>query len=76
MPKAALLPILRRQPFLQLVSLVTQGGRLPIPPADQLPGPDRLAPAQLDAYVALMRHCWAQNQFDRPAFAEVIVELR
>lgn len=33
-------------------------------------------PAGLVAYVALMRRCWSQNKFDRPAFAEILPELR
>lgn len=33
----------------------------------------RIAPA---IHAALMRRCWSQNQFDRPSFADVIVELR
>lgn len=60
----------------QLVGQITQGGRLPIPPPDQLPGPDRLPPAAMDAYVALIERCWAQNQYERPDFGEVIAVLR
>lgn len=36
------------------------GHRLPIPPRDQLPGPDTARFAGLDAYIALMQRCWLQ----------------
>lgn len=55
---------------------IIAGGRLPIPPAEQLPGPDRLAPAQLAAYLALMERCWHQDRDARPSFAQVIGDLR
>lgn len=59
-----------------LVSLVTQGGRLPRPPADQVPGPDRLAPPLLEEYVALLQRACAQNHPDRPTFKEIAEALR
>ena len=31
---------------------------------------------EYDAYVALMRRCWAQDPAQRPDFAAVIAELR
>ena len=31
---------------------------------------------EYDAYVALMRRCWAQDPAQRPDFSEVIIELR
>ena len=38
-----------------MVSLVVHGGRLPIPPADELPGTDRLPPELLSNYIALIQ---------------------
>ncbi|KAL4431452.1 hypothetical protein ABPG75_006708 [Micractinium tetrahymenae] len=60
----------------QLVFIVSHGERLPIPPPDQLPGPDKLPAAEYRALASLIRRCWAQRPEDRPAFADVIVELR
>lgn len=48
-------------PHVQLVTLVVGGGRLEIPPRDRLPGYDTAAFSGLDAYVALLKRCWAQN---------------
>ena len=63
--------------LLQLVSLVTQGGRLEIPPRERLPGgADTAAFRGLDAYVALTQRCWAHNPYDRPTFEEIIPQLR
>lgn len=39
----------------QLVGLVVHGGRLPIPPPEELRGPDALPPQLLDDFVALIR---------------------
>jgi hypothetical protein len=33
-------------------------------------------PAGLDAYTQLVRRCWAQKQLDRPAFQDIVRELR
>ncbi|PRW58265.1 Serine threonine- kinase CTR1 [Chlorella sorokiniana] len=63
-----------KNPF-QLVFMITSGERLPVPALPDLPGPPPPAPLY-DAYVALMRRCWAQDAADRPSFSEVIVELR
>lgn len=55
--------------------MIASGERLPVPALQELPGAP--PPAQLyDAYVALMRRCWAQQPADRPTFSQVIVELR
>ena len=35
-----------------------------------------LPPAGLEAYTQLVRRCWAQNQLDRPAFQDIVRELR
>ncbi|KAL4421962.1 hypothetical protein ABPG77_007904, partial [Micractinium sp. CCAP 211/92] len=59
-----------------LVGKLMDGHRLAIPPRDQLPGPDTASFAGLDAYIALMQRCWAQNPADRPDFTEVIRLLR
>lgn len=61
---------------LQLVGVVTQGGRLAVPPPEELPGADRLAPHLLGEYVGLMQRCWAQSPLDRPDFKEVAERLR
>eukprot|EP00887_Chlorella_sp_A99_P008111 scaffold12.g8111.t1 len=53
----------------QVVTLVTEGGRLEIPARASLPGPDTQTFSQLDAYVGL-------NPESRPGFQEVITELR
>jgi len=60
----------------QVVTLVTEGGRLEVPSRHDLPGPDTIDFEGLDTYVALMRRCWAHNPNDRPCFQEIISELR
>ncbi len=60
----------------QLVRFVADGGRLEIPPQDQLPGRDTATFQGLDAYVALIQHCWAQQPEERPTFQEIIEQLR
>ncbi len=60
----------------QLVSHVTAGGRLEVPPRQALPGPDTATFVGLDDYVALMQRCWAQAPADRPGFQEIVVQLR
>ncbi|KAL4421755.1 hypothetical protein ABPG77_009738 [Micractinium sp. CCAP 211/92] len=60
----------------QLVFVVSHGERLPIPPPDQLPGPDKLPPGEFEALVSLIQRCWAQQPEERPTFADVIVDLR
>ena len=52
---------------------MNNGGRPGVPPPAALPGGGF---AELDAYVALMKRCWAQNPYDRPSFAELVPELR
>lgn len=39
----------------QIASTVIGGGRLEVPPPEQLPGPHRLSPAAFEAYCRLMR---------------------
>lgn len=58
----------------QLVFTVSNGERLPIPAAHDLPGPDQLT--EYDSYVALIHRCWSQEPSDRPTFAEAITDLR
>lgn len=59
----------------QVVTIVMDGGRLEVPAAEALPGGGGSFEG-LDAYVALIRKCWAQNPLDRPTFSEVIAQLR
>lgn len=59
-----------------LVSMIINGGRLTIPPRAELPGPDAKTFAGLDGYLALLQRCWAQNEFERPPFSEIIPALR
>lgn len=47
-----------------------------MPPHDQLPGPDTSGFAGFDAYLELMRLCWAQDETERPTFEEVVPQLR
>ena len=60
----------------QLVNHVLAGGRLEVPPREVLPGPDTAAFARLDAYLSLMQRCWAQDPSERPAFQQIVTELR
>jgi serine/threonine protein kinase len=60
----------------QVVTVVTEGGRLEVTDRSALPGPDTMQFEELDKYVALMRKCWAHNPDDRPSFQEIIAELR
>ncbi len=60
----------------QLVSHVLAGGRLEVPDREALPGPDNAAFGGLDAYVALMKECWAQVPAARPSFQQIVIRLR
>ena len=60
----------------QVVTVVTEGGRLEIPARQDLPGPDTMEFEGLEGYLTLMRRCWAHNPEDRPTFQEIIAELR
>jgi hypothetical protein len=62
-------------PF-QLIGVVINGGRLEVPSRSELPGPGGGDFEGYEAYVALLRRCWAQSPFDRPTFSEIIKELR
>ncbi|KAK9830425.1 hypothetical protein WJX72_011709 [[Myrmecia] bisecta] len=54
----------------QVVALVTEGQQRPeIPPIEALPS--RGFPG-LNDYLALMKHCWAQDPEERPTFAHAI----
>ncbi|KAI7844166.1 hypothetical protein COHA_002301 [Chlorella ohadii] len=55
---------------------IRRGGRPEVPPREQLPGPDTAGWAGLDAYVQLMRDCWAQQPQERPSFDEVVGRLQ
>lgn len=54
---------------------VLQGERPPIPPRRELPGPDTLAFSGLDAFITLMKDCWAEAPEDRPSFDEIVPRL-
>ena len=56
-----------------VIAVVDRGLRPEVPPASALPTPPL---RQHDAYVALMRRCWATDPAERPAFDAVICELR
>lgn len=71
-PPPSLLPL----PCRQVVTIVTEGGRLELPPRERLPGPDSQTWGELDAYKALLTRCWAQAPDDRPRFKEIITDLR
>jgi hypothetical protein len=58
-----------------IVRAVTGGGRLPVPPPAELPGPGSGAWPQLGRYLELMGRCWAQEAPARPTFQEVMAEL-
>ena len=59
-----------------IVGQITTGQRLPIPPANELPGPESGSWPKLGDYIALMNRCWAQEPSDRPSFQEIMVALR
>ena len=60
----------------QIASTVVGGGRLAVPPPDQLPGPEGGDLPGLDRYLALMRDCWEGDPERRPTFAEIVPRLR
>ncbi len=59
-----------------IVSQITAGSRLTVPPADTLPGPESGSWPKLGEYVGLMERCWAQEPSARPNFEEIMGELR
>lgn len=60
-----------------IVSTVVHGGRLELPSPDApLPGPGRLPPPLMEAYVGLLRACCAPDKAQRPTFSEVVGRLR
>ena len=61
---------------MQISAKVSAGERLPIPPREELPGPDTGKFEGLDAYCQLIRECWTQLPEERPALAVVIRRLR
>ena len=60
----------------QVVGQLINGRRPAVPPRPELPGLGGGGGAGLDAYLALMRRCWAQQPDERPPFEEVVPELR
>ena len=57
----------------QIYKDISSGGRPPIPEPGSIPGGGFPG---LPAYLALMQRCWAEQPAERPAFAEVVAELR
>lgn len=53
-----------------------RGARPAIPPHELLPSAEARPFAGVDAYMQLMRCCWAQQPEERPTFEEVIQVLR
>lgn len=62
-------------PCMQIMYAVLQGERPAIPPRHELPGPDTLSFSGLDAYIALMKECLAEDPAARPAFDEIVPRL-
>lgn len=64
-------------PCRALVSdVMMRGARPAIPPHELLPSAEARPFAGVDAYMQLMRCCWAQQPEERPTFEEVIQVLR
>lgn len=66
---------------LQVARHILDGGRLPIPELEQLPGPggEFQAPGPaggIGLYLGLMERCWAQRPDNRPTFPNIIASLR
>ena len=59
-----------------IVQKVMGGGSLPIPPDQDLPGPDKPPPGDLEKYKNIMVHCWQMSDLERPTFVEVIGALQ
>lgn len=57
-----------------VVSVVINGGRLPIPGKQNLPIQSEFK--KLDDFISLIHLCWAQNPYDRPTFTEIVQQLR
>ena len=57
-----------------IVNSVREGGRLAVPPMDEVPGP-RCSEDLFAGYVRLMTRCWSQDPESRPAFEGVVDEL-
>lgn len=61
---------------LQIIKVVSKGGRLPIPDQPSLPGGDTKEFSGLHTYIALLQRCWTQDPANRPTFAEIVGALR
>lgn len=55
--------------------MVSGGERLAVPPREAVAGATP-SPELFEAYVDLIRRCWAQRPEERPGFAAVIQDLR
>lgn len=62
------------QPF-KAAAAVRRGERLEVPALAALPGPPPPSPEAYQAYVALMRDCWAQGEASRPEFDTAVRRL-
>jgi len=59
-----------------IVSSITRGERLDIPPKNELPGPQSGDWVHLDSYIQLMKRCWEHQPSLRPTFEEIGNELQ
>lgn len=59
-----------------IVSAITRGVRLEIPPRNELPGPQSGNWVHLDSYIQLMQRCWEQQPSARPTFEEIGNQLQ
>lgn len=55
----------------EIQGMVCSGVRPPVPPREQLPGPDAQQFSQLDGYLALMHSCWQEDPAARPRFDSI-----
>ena len=62
--------------LVQVVKYVTNGGRLPVPSPESLPGPPCTSTGCLQQYIALLNKCCAHAPAERPCFAEISDCLR
>ena len=70
------LPFENYNPF-TIAPHIVQGKRPTLPPLSELPGFGPELPTEaLQAYISLMKRCWAQNPQERPDFGHIAAELR
>lgn len=61
---------------LQLTRWILEGRRPEVPEPERLPGGGDGGLLGLAAYLDLMQRCWAQDPAERPAFSDIVSELR